>query len=210
MIAPVLTPRAVVAPETLNLPPSTPIEPVMVPGFGNDFGGGSRDPIAARGRIAGHADDQGLFAGGKLDRAADQLGGDDGTAGRIDAEDHGADAVVLAGGLERINHVVRVHRVRAGRREGIDAAAAVLDIADAVDDRDFGPMGEHPGGDGMAVAIVVDELMALAAIMAHPVVELILIFEAVEQLGLEAVVGGERGAVNDGADGVGGEVAMGC
>ena len=94
---------------------NTPIEPVIVAGVGDDLVGRGRDPVAARRREVAHRDDDRLAGGARqLELAADQLGAEHAAAGRVDAQHHRLDVLVVARLPDQVGG--RQAADRAGRR----------------------------------------------------------------------------------------------
>src|SRR5690606_14473315 len=82
---------------------------------------GGSDPISTRRCKAAHRYDDRFLLGREADGTPDLVGSRSRTAGRVDAHDHRADTVVLAGLLKGPFHRLRAHALLAER-----AGAAVL------------------------------------------------------------------------------------
>ena len=98
---------------------------------GDDLVGGGRDPVAAGGGDVAHRHDHRLAGSARqLELAPDELGAEDAAAGRIDAQDHRLDVLVVARLADQVGG--RQAADGSGRRHAVDDLALGDDDADRV------------------------------------------------------------------------------
>ena len=132
LIVSVLMPSLSYRPLTAILPPTTPIEPVIGAGLGEDLVGAHGDVVAAAAGDVAHAGDDRLLD--DLRFAPDQVAGERRAAGAVDAQDDRLDLLVFVRLAERFDDRGRAHHFAAER---IGLALAGHDRADGVDDGDL-------------------------------------------------------------------------
>ena len=121
----------------------------------------------------------------------------DRAARRVDTQDHGAHRIVIAGLVQRVDHVVRAHPVAAGRKQRIESALPLLNRAIGVDHRETVAMADVRKQRDVLVVGVLDDLMVVTAVVFDAVGEFIAVLDPIDEMGLESRLGAERRLVDE-------------